>query len=204
MEPSYFSGDNIDQFEFLVKLLIHLDVLDPERDVGIWLDAIREYCNNQRYLCCHMKITSLSGRLSRGDILAFAESYRRKFLSLDNRNILTPPMPSNSNPLPRKSSPSTRAYSPALNFQQPSNSSPKYSIEMESPTRDDRTPLLPINSQYSSKHQTFSESPLTLGKKSSYGLFIPQGYQHLGNNKNAGAEMSIPYETDEDLRIGSP
>ncbi len=48
LEPSYFSGDNIDQFEFLVKLLIHLDVLDRENDVDKWLGTINEICRNQR------------------------------------------------------------------------------------------------------------------------------------------------------------
>jgi hypothetical protein len=184
LEPSSFTGENIDQFEFLVKLLIHLEILDPARDVDLWLGAIKGFCQNQRY---HLFLPSSrpvdisssfpSGRLTRGDILAFAESYRRKFLSMDKKNILTPPAaPTTSSQFSRKLSPTSRTiYSPVTNYQ--SSAHPAAAFEVESPIKDDRTPLLPINSQILRQQQSLSDSPLTLGKKSSYGLFIPPNYQ---------------------------
>lgn len=115
-------------------------------------------------------------------------------------------MSSSSNPLPRKASPTARAYSPILNFQPPVvTTPPKYTMELEQQVKDDRTPLLPIHTQHLSNPPSFSESPLTLGKKSSYGLFIPQGYQQtVANYESVGNEISVLYETDEEVRIGSP
>jgi hypothetical protein len=209
-------------------LLIHLDILDPERDVELWLGAIKEFCQNQRFYCFPLVSSFdlnsplhslLSGRLTRGDILAFAESYRRKFLSLDNKSILTPPATatalatqSTGSQFPRKLSPTSRTiYSPVSNYQSsayPTAATTAPGLGIESPIKDDRTPLLPINSQAFRQQQSLSESPLTLGKKSSYGLFIPPNYQTAvahspGCSSYHGLGNSILYEEAYDEEASS-
>lgn len=215
LEPSYFSGDNIDQFEFLVRLLIHLNVLDPERDVEQWLIIIREYCNTQRYIlilliysfiywfidifidlliywCNYLFIEYIliyysfnSGKLTRDDILTFAESYRRKILNVNYPS----PLQTTSTGLTKIGS---MLGSPKEQIQQipsvsslsnivSSISSPSHSYIADSLLQIDekeRTPLLPIGQppiEINNPHQ-ISESPLTLGKKNSYGLFLPHSY----------------------------
>jgi hypothetical protein len=139
-----------------------------------------------------------SGRLSRGDMLAFAESYRRKFLSLDNNKLRTPPL---IRPIvPPRKSPTTKNYnysSPSLHLPShsfspsPSLSSPTHPIDVMAPIKDERAQLLPIEQSklFLSSSSSFlpspptqtnlSESPLTFGKKSSYGLFLPHNYQTI-------------------------
>eukprot|EP00602_Paraphysomonas_sp_CaronLab_P009160 CAMPEP_0185027500 /NCGR_PEP_ID=MMETSP1103-20130426/12617_1 /TAXON_ID=36769 /ORGANISM="Paraphysomonas bandaiensis, Strain Caron Lab Isolate" /LENGTH=295 /DNA_ID=CAMNT_0027561525 /DNA_START=566 /DNA_END=1453 /DNA_ORIENTATION=- len=92
IDSSFYTGQDIDQFEFLVKLLVHLEVLDNEADVQKWLCAIQEFSRNQE------------GRLSRADILAFAESERRKRLALDGDLRVTPTKPPGVNPIHASSS----------------------------------------------------------------------------------------------------
>lgn len=94
-------------------------------------------------------------------------------MSLDQNNTLAPADHSMSSKFSRKLSPTSRLYSPVKNYQ--SSLPPPEVFKIESPIKD-RTPLLPICSQNLRRQQSISESPLTLGKKSSYGLFIPPYY----------------------------
>jgi hypothetical protein len=138
-------------------------------------------------------------------MLAFAESYRRKFLSFENKKLQTPPPPQPVNP-PRKS-PTARSYSfpPPFNHPPPPSSlfSPTHPIDMVSPTTEERTQLLPIEQpKLSSQKQNLSESPLTFGKKSSYGLFLPHNYRTTSPSEPDQVlkkALSLSDDKDEDL-----
>ncbi len=154
------------------------------------------------YFICLVINCICSGRLTRGDILAFAESYRRRLLH---------PVPSPHNPIPQSQEKKERTANSSSNLIPTPLPHPPHvqqSQQMSQPQQisDERTPLLPLpieHSHVSHPHiplsmslmkrgsLTDSSSPLTLGKKSSYGLFLPQSLR--------GSVMShLSYEEEEE------
>lgn len=48
MNAAFSTGEHIDQFEFLVRLLIHLEILNKEEDVDRWLSSIQEFSQSKK------------------------------------------------------------------------------------------------------------------------------------------------------------